>query len=192
MADPLRQQLRQAYDLIKARRKAEARAVLEEVLTANPRLTDGYYLYSLAVSTPAEAREALEIALEINPEHARSRRALEQLDRRYPLPTRELSRAAAPAVGSAIAPLDASVAVAPLRAQAFAPQDDDGDDEPPDALFSPAGDSDEEEEAGPPSAAHIGLTIAGRSMNLPVGPLVAIGIGVVLIVMAVMIIVIAA
>ncbi|MCZ7546619.1 MAG: hypothetical protein M5R40_25235 [Anaerolineae bacterium] len=160
-----RQQLQHAYQLVKARRKAEARAALEAILTANPRLVEGYYLYAQVASDPGEAREALEIALEIDPGYARAQRALERLSARYP------ARAGALAGAPAIVPLD----------------------DPPNVYVSLA-DADRagveaDDEDRPVSASDIALKPAKGRMDLPVKSLMAIGVGMVLLVTAVFVIV---
>jgi hypothetical protein len=168
MSDPTREQLQQAYQLIKARRKAEAKEILIEVLTANPSLVDGYWLWSLAAETPDEAREALQEILSIDPSHERARNALERLNQRYP-PRRPEPPPAEPEV--------------------------DDDELPDDDLFTPLSTpvlseaEDEEEEDKPLSAAQIGLTSAkGAGSSIPVGPLMLIGVALVLVVMAVLIV----
>ncbi len=184
MEPEARQQLRKAYQLVKAKRKAEARAILEEALTANPRLVDAYYVYSLAAATPDEAREALRIALEINPAHARAQRALARLNARYPTrahPPEPAIPVRTPSGG--IAPLGTSDAAAPTPTPAAL-----DDDEPPDTLFSLADDVAAEDEDKPASAADIKLTAAGRAMNLPVKSLMIIGVSVVVLATVVLIV----
>ena len=164
-----RQQLQEAYRLIRAKRKAEARALLEKALTANPRLVDGYWLYAMAASRADEARQALEIALELDPGHERARGALARLNARYP--SAPSSERPAPPGETPPAPQSGVVPLAPLEG---APERGEGaaDDEPPDELFPDEGEK-------PASAADIKLVAAKRRMSLPVVPLMAVGVGVV-------------
>ena len=68
LEDP-RAQLKQAYTLIKAGQKSEAFALLKALTEQQPNDADGWWLTANAAPTPAEAIEACQRVLAINPDY---------------------------------------------------------------------------------------------------------------------------
>ncbi len=71
--------LRQAIDLARTGDRARARALLEQVLQADEYNELAWMWMAAVAENKAQRREALEIALEINPENQSARQALERL-----------------------------------------------------------------------------------------------------------------
>lgn len=80
MADEQRQQLRQAYDLIKDGKKKEAGRILLDVLRADRDNADAWWLLANAATDPEKTRQALGQVLRINPTDRRARDMLSRLD----------------------------------------------------------------------------------------------------------------
>ncbi len=83
-SDSTRQQLQQAYDLIKANRKSEAQALLMPILKADEDNANAWWLLANALSDPAEIREALEYVLRLRPGDAKAQKMLNDLNARSP------------------------------------------------------------------------------------------------------------
>lgn len=79
-----RKQLQKAQQLIKAKKKAEARDVLLNVLQQDESVIEAYWLWSLAAASPDEAREALAEVLRLDPNNSRAQKRLRQLNAKYP------------------------------------------------------------------------------------------------------------
>ena len=79
MTEAKRQQLQEAYALIKANRKREATRILVEFLKQYRDDAEAWWLLANAADSPAKQRQALEQVLRVRPDHAAARRKLEQL-----------------------------------------------------------------------------------------------------------------
>jgi tetratricopeptide (TPR) repeat protein len=86
MSDPTRQQLQQAYELIKGKQRQQALEILLPILQADENNVNAWWLLANAVTEPNDAREALENVLRLRPDHANARKMLDDLNRRYPPP----------------------------------------------------------------------------------------------------------
>jgi hypothetical protein len=82
--DPTRQQLQQAYELIRSGRKAEAEALLLPILKANEDDANAWWLMANAVSSPDDIREALQNVLRLRPGDAKAQQMLDSLNARTP------------------------------------------------------------------------------------------------------------
>jgi hypothetical protein len=83
-ADPTRQQLQRAYELIRAGKKAEAEAILLPILKADEDNANAWWLLANALNTPTEIREALENVLRLRPGDAKAQKMLDDLNARFP------------------------------------------------------------------------------------------------------------
>ncbi len=83
--DPM-QQLRQAAELIKANRRAEAVQILLPVLRADEQNANAWWLMANALTDPNDAREALETLLRLRPDHEKAQRMLARINELYPRP----------------------------------------------------------------------------------------------------------
>jgi hypothetical protein len=83
-SDSTRQQLQQAYDLIKANRKSEAQALLMPILKADEDNANAWWLLANALADPAEIREALENVLRLRPGDTKAQKMLNDLAARNP------------------------------------------------------------------------------------------------------------
>jgi hypothetical protein len=81
------QKLKQAYELIKAKKKQEAIDILLPILKFDDKNADAWWLMANALDDPDEIREALEKVLRLRPVDDKARRMLDNLNLRYP-PTR--------------------------------------------------------------------------------------------------------
>ncbi|MBN1286875.1 MAG: hypothetical protein JXB47_15860 [Anaerolineae bacterium] len=77
-------QLQKAQALIKAKKKAEARTVLLNILQKDETVVEAYVLWAAAAATPDEAREALEEALRFDPKNTGIQKRLQQINEKYP------------------------------------------------------------------------------------------------------------
>lgn len=75
----LEKRLQEGIALARTGQRAAARAILEEIVTADPYNETAWLWMAAVVATNAERREALEIALEINPANREAREALNRL-----------------------------------------------------------------------------------------------------------------
>ncbi len=75
----LDKRLKEGIALARTGQRAAARAILEEIVAADPYNETAWLWMAAVVSTNAERREALEIALEINPANREAREALNRL-----------------------------------------------------------------------------------------------------------------
>jgi hypothetical protein len=82
--DATRRQLQQAYDMIKANRKADAQAVLMPILKADEDNANAWWLLANALTDPAEIREALENVLRLRPGDSKAQQMLDNLNARSP------------------------------------------------------------------------------------------------------------
>lgn len=76
----LQSKLNAGIEAARAGNQAEARRLLQQVLSADPNNEVAWMWMASAVSTPNERRVCLERALQINPNNARAREALRRLD----------------------------------------------------------------------------------------------------------------
>lgn len=74
--------LEQARRLIKEKRQNEARAILVEILKANPNDVTSLYLYAHVARNPQEAEKVLKRVLELDPLNYQARAALNKLQNR--------------------------------------------------------------------------------------------------------------
>lgn len=72
-------QLRQAYTLIKAERKAEAYEILTPLIAGHPDLIDAWWLAAFAAPTPRHAAFACQKVLALNPAHWPAKQLLDEL-----------------------------------------------------------------------------------------------------------------
>jgi hypothetical protein len=78
------QQLQQAYELIKAGRKAEAVKILTPIVTFDEDNANAWWLMANASDLPEDIREALEHVLRLKPDNDKAQYMLEQLNIKYP------------------------------------------------------------------------------------------------------------
>jgi hypothetical protein len=95
--------LQRAYELVEAGQPAEARAILEPLLEAEPRNADAWWIYSYAVEDPATARNALKNVLSIDPDYPDATALLADLNAQLPEPAEGEQQEAATAVVPATA-----------------------------------------------------------------------------------------
>ncbi len=84
MADEITQKIQKATRLINDEDFDAAIVLLEEVLRADRENVKAWWLMANAVDAPDEAREALEIVLELDPDHKNAQAMLDQLDQMHP------------------------------------------------------------------------------------------------------------
>ncbi|GAB4570830.1 MAG: hypothetical protein Kow0077_05930 [Anaerolineae bacterium] len=89
MAGDVRQQLREAYELIKARKRKEAIPILLPILKADEDNADAWWLLATCLDDPNDVREALENVLRLKPEHEKAQTMLNVINERYPPPPPE-------------------------------------------------------------------------------------------------------
>lgn len=89
MSDPTHQQLRQAYELIKAKKRQEALQILVPILRADENNANAWWLLANALTDPNDVREALENVLRLRPDHENARKMLQKLNERFPPPPPE-------------------------------------------------------------------------------------------------------
>jgi len=82
--DATRRQLQQAYEMIRANRKADAQAILMPILKADEDNANAWWLLANALTDPAEIREALENVLRLRPTDSKARQMLDNLNARSP------------------------------------------------------------------------------------------------------------
>jgi hypothetical protein len=80
------QKLKQAFDLIKAKKKKEAVDILLPILKTDQDNADAWWLLANARDTPDDIREALENVLRLRPTHEKAQQMLDKLNQRYPPP----------------------------------------------------------------------------------------------------------
>jgi|GEM_PF-1042700 len=95
--------LQRAYELVEAGQPAEARAILEPLLEAEPRNADAWWIYSYAVEDPDTARNALKNVLSIDPDYPDAAALLSDLNAQLPEPAEGEQQEAATAVVPAAA-----------------------------------------------------------------------------------------
>lgn len=81
------QRLKQAYELIKAKKKQDAVDILRPILKFDDKNADAWWLLANALDDPDEIREALENALRLDLSSDKARKMLDNLNLRYPPPT---------------------------------------------------------------------------------------------------------
>src|SRR5574341_1857862 len=79
MAGPTDPRLEEAKRLIQNKQKNEARALLTEILRANPNNTQALYHYARVARDYGEAERVLQRLLKIDPQNAQARAALEKV-----------------------------------------------------------------------------------------------------------------
>lgn len=82
--DEIRQKEFEATRLIQEERFDEAVGILEEILRHDINNVNAWWLIANAVDAPDEAREALNMVLKLNPNHAKARQMLDRLNSLYP------------------------------------------------------------------------------------------------------------
>jgi len=95
MSDQIKQQLREAYEFVKNGQRDQARAILDSVVNSDPNNADAWWLMAMAVSTPAEMRNALENVIRIKPDHANARQMLDKMNAQF-FPSAPAASAPAP------------------------------------------------------------------------------------------------
>lgn len=78
------QQLQQAYELIKVRKKSEAVDLLVPILKTDEDNANAWWLMANALDTPDDIREALENVIRLRPENDKAREMLNKLNERFP------------------------------------------------------------------------------------------------------------
>lgn len=86
MANDVRSQLLEAYNLIKDGRKGEAENLLIGVLRDNEGNADAWWLLANALSTPEEQREAVEQVLTLRPGDEKAQKMLSKINTLHPPP----------------------------------------------------------------------------------------------------------
>jgi hypothetical protein len=81
MPEATNDQLREAYDAIKANRLPEARRILDSYLKAKPNDADGWWLLTYAAADADEARGALNTVLRLDPAYPGARELSDELVR---------------------------------------------------------------------------------------------------------------
>lgn len=79
------QQLQQAYDLIKAGKKAQAVKILASIVTIDEDNPNAWWLMANASELPEDIREALEHVLRLKPNDIKAQNMLSRLNERYPV-----------------------------------------------------------------------------------------------------------
>ncbi|MCS6939227.1 MAG: hypothetical protein NZM94_08150 [Roseiflexus sp.] len=100
------QMLNAAITAIRAGETERGRALLAQVLRANPSCEIAWLWMATVVETPQQKRECLERALAINPQNSIARRELESLSVTAPGALVQTQRAVDPAVDAPSAPVD--------------------------------------------------------------------------------------
>jgi hypothetical protein len=80
MSSSLINDLARAAAFLRDHHRNEARALLIDVVRREPRSDQAWFLLSLALDDPAQQRDCLRRALQLNPEHLHARRRLAELD----------------------------------------------------------------------------------------------------------------
>jgi hypothetical protein len=86
MAQDVRAQLVEAYNLIKAGQKPQAEALLIKVLQQDETNADAWWLLANALRQPDEQREALEMVLQQRPNDDKARKMLDKINALHPPP----------------------------------------------------------------------------------------------------------
>jgi hypothetical protein len=86
MAQDVRAQLVEAYNLIKVGQKPQAEALLIKVLQRDETNPDAWWLMANALTQPDEQREALEMVLQLRAGDEKARKMLDKLNMLHPLP----------------------------------------------------------------------------------------------------------
>ncbi|KAB2902680.1 MAG: hypothetical protein F9K27_16165, partial [Anaerolineae bacterium] len=74
-----KENIRKAYDLIKAGNKPSAVEILRPICKSEPANADAWWLLANALSEPRQIQMALQRLLQINPFHEQAQRKLERL-----------------------------------------------------------------------------------------------------------------
>lgn len=85
-----RKQLEQAFELIQQDQFADARAMLQPILDAEPDNADAWWLMANTVEDPRQARRALVNVLKNDPNHFKAREMLDVVNERFPARDDEL------------------------------------------------------------------------------------------------------
>jgi hypothetical protein len=80
------QKLKQAFELIKAKKKKDALDILRPIVKIDPDNADAWWLMANALDSPDDIREALENVLRLRPTHEKAQQMLDKLNQRYPPP----------------------------------------------------------------------------------------------------------
>ncbi len=88
MSEPVQEQLKQAYELIRAQKRKEAIALLLPILRVDEDNANAWWLLANALDDPNDAREALQNVLRLRPDHDKARQMLERINQLHP-PTPE-------------------------------------------------------------------------------------------------------
>lgn len=132
MDDQVKQQLREAYALIKAKKRQEAVDILLPVLQADEENADAWWLLANCLDDPHDTREALENVLRLRPDNDKAQTMLDAINARYPRPEPEPEpddfgvgdSASVPFTGNAFEDMAGETA-APFEGYAEAELDDD-------------------------------------------------------------------
>ena len=84
MPDSTQDQLRQAYELIKAHQRQQAIDLLLPILKADENNANAWWLLANAVEKPGDAREALQNVLRLRPDHDKAQQMLDKLNALHP------------------------------------------------------------------------------------------------------------
>lgn len=83
MSEPIRDQLYQAYQLVKAGKKADAQVILVPILQEDENNADAWWLLANALDDPGDIREALETVLRLKPGYAAAEKKLAALNAKF-------------------------------------------------------------------------------------------------------------
>jgi len=84
MSESVQEQLKQAYELIRAKKRKEAIALLLPILKTDENNANAWWLLANALDDPDDAREALQNVLRLRPDHDKAQQMLDQINRLHP------------------------------------------------------------------------------------------------------------
>lgn len=89
MDDQVKRQLREAYALIKDKKRQEAVGILLPILQTDEDNADAWWLLANCLDDPQDVREALDNVLRLRPDHDKAQIMLNAIEARYPRPEPE-------------------------------------------------------------------------------------------------------
>lgn len=84
MSESVQEQLKQAYELIRAKKRKDAIVLLLPILKDDEDNANAWWLLANALDDPDDTREALQNVLRLRPEHDKARQMLDQVNRLHP------------------------------------------------------------------------------------------------------------
>lgn len=84
MKSSTREALQRAYELLKIGQRTEALQIVQQIILTDDANIDAWWLMANTVENPADRRVALAHVLDLNPNHGKARKMLDDLIDRYP------------------------------------------------------------------------------------------------------------